>query len=52
MLDAAWRAFTAAKARNLEAVEAVSDQLYESCVSCHKAYRPNYGKRKPPPSGR
>jgi cytochrome c556 len=52
MLDAAWGAFKAAKAKNLEGVEAVSDQLYESCVSCHKAYRPDYGKPKPPPNGR
>lgn len=44
MLDAAWAAFKAAKARDLAGVEAVSDQLYESCVSCHKAYRPGYGK--------
>lgn len=48
MLDAAWGAFKAAKARDLAGVEAVSDQLYESCVSCHKAYRPDYGKPKPP----
>jgi hypothetical protein len=52
MLDAAWGAFKAAKAKSVEGVEAVSDQLYESCVSCHKAYRPDYGKPKPPPSGR
>ena len=50
MLDAAWAAFKAAKAKNLAGVEAVSDQLYESCVACHKAYRPDYGK--PKPSGR
>ena len=50
MLYAAWGAFKAAKARSLEGVEAVSDQLYESCVSCHKAYRPDYGKPKPPRS--
>jgi cytochrome c556 len=49
MLDAAWGAFKAAKEKNVEGVEAVSDQLYESCVSCHKAYRPDYGKPKPPP---
>jgi hypothetical protein len=47
MLDAAWAAFKAAKAKNLEGVEASSDQLYESCVACHKAYRPDYGKPKP-----
>jgi hypothetical protein len=48
MLDAAWAAFKAAKAKDLDGVEAVSDQLYESCVACHKAYRPDYGKPKPP----
>ena len=52
MLDAAWAAFKAAKAKNLEGVESASDQLYESCVSCHKAYRPDYGKPKPPPNVR
>jgi hypothetical protein len=49
MLDAAWGAFKAAKAKDQAGVEAVSDALYESCVSCHKAYRPDYGKPKPPP---
>jgi hypothetical protein len=48
MLDAAWAAFKAAKTKELAGVEAVSDQLYESCVACHKAYRPDYGKPKPP----
>ena len=52
MLDAAWGTFKAAKAKNPEAVEQASDQLYESCVSCHKAYRPDYGKPKPPANGR
>jgi cytochrome c556 len=47
MLDAAWAAFKAAKAKDPSGVEAVNDQLYESCVSCHKAYRPTYGKPKP-----
>ena len=49
MLDAAWTAFKAAKAKDAARVESASDQLYESCVSCHKAYRPDYGKPKPPP---
>jgi hypothetical protein len=44
MLDAAAAAFKGAKAKDVAAVEAVSDQLLESCTSCHKAYRPNYGK--------
>ena len=48
MLDAAAAAFKAAKAKDTAAIEAVSDQLLESCTSCHKAYRPDYGKPKPP----
>jgi hypothetical protein len=48
MLDAAAAAFKAAKAKNAEGVEAASDQLYDSCVSCHKAYRKDYGKPRPP----
>jgi cytochrome c556 len=46
MLDAAAAAFKAAKAKDVAAIEAISDQLLESCTSCHKAYRPNYGKPK------
>jgi hypothetical protein len=49
MLDAGWAAFKAAKAKDVAALESLSDQLYESCVTCHKNYRPDYGKPKPPP---
>jgi cytochrome c556 len=45
MLDAGWAAFKAAKAKDVAALEALSDQLYESCVTCHKNYRPDYGKK-------
>lgn len=48
MLDAGRAAFTAAKARDVAALEALSDQLYASCVTCHKDYRPDYGKPRPP----
>ena len=44
MLDAGAAAFKAAKARDLAAIEAVNDALYESCVVCHRHYRPNYGR--------
>lgn len=50
MLDVGTAAFKAAKAKDVAALEALSDQLYESCVTCHKHYRPNYGK--PPGPGR
>jgi cytochrome c556 len=48
MLDAGADALKFAKVRNVEAIAALSDRLYESCTSCHKHYRPDYGKPKPP----
>ncbi len=48
MLDAGAAAVTAAKAKDVEAISALSDQLLESCTACHRHYRPNYGKPKPP----
>ncbi|MFA5910018.1 MAG: hypothetical protein WC815_14655 [Vicinamibacterales bacterium] len=44
MLDAGAAAVKAVKARNVEGIVALSDQLMESCTSCHKNYRPGYGK--------
>jgi hypothetical protein len=49
MRDAGAAAFKAAKAKDVPALEALSDQLYESCTSCHMHYRPNYGRRTPEP---
>jgi hypothetical protein len=45
MLDVGEAAFKAAKAKDVAALEALSDQLYQSCVTCHQHYRPNYGRR-------
>jgi len=45
MLDAGTTAFKAAKKRDVEALEAVNDALYQSCVTCHTHYRRNYGRR-------
>ena len=45
MLDAGEAALKAVKAKNVEGVSAVSDQLLESCTSCHKHYRPGYGQK-------
>ncbi len=42
MLDAGEAAYRAAKERDVPALEALSDQLYESCVTCHRDYRPDY----------
>jgi hypothetical protein len=48
MLDAGRVAFRAAKAKDVAALEAVNDQLYTSCTSCHQHYRSNYGRRPSP----
>ena len=49
MLDAGRAAFRAAKAKDVAAVEAVNEQLYTSCTSCHQHYRANYGRRPAAP---
>ncbi len=49
MLDAGAAAVTAAKAKDVAAISALSDQLMESCTSCHRHYRKGYGQPKPPP---
>jgi hypothetical protein len=45
MLDAGALAVKAAKTKNVEAISALSDQLLESCTTCHKHYRPGYGQK-------
>ena len=40
MLDAGRTAYRAARAKDVAALEAVNDALYESCTSCHQHYRP------------
>ena len=49
MLDAGAAAVKAAKLKNVEAISALSDQLLESCTTCHKHYRPGYGQQPQPP---
>jgi cytochrome c556 len=48
MLDAGAAAFKAGQKKDVEAVLAVNDQLYQSCVLCHQKYRANYPGYKPP----
>lgn len=48
MLDAGRAAFRAAKAKDVAALDALNDQLYTSCTSCHSHYRSNYGRRPSP----
>jgi hypothetical protein len=45
--EAGAAAYKAARAKDVAALEALNDQLYQSCVQCHMHYRPNYGRRRP-----
>lgn len=44
LLDAGEAAYRAAKDRDVATLEGLSDPLYESCLSCHEHYRPDYGR--------
>jgi hypothetical protein len=44
MIDAGASAFAAAMSYDVDALVALNDALYESCVTCHRHYRPNYGR--------
>jgi len=48
LLDAGRAAYRAARAKDAAALDALNDQLYTSCTSCHQHYRPNYGRRPSP----
>lgn len=39
------KAYIAAKAKDLPAMEALNAELYEACQSCHVHYRPGYRRR-------
>ena len=45
MLEAGRKAFAAATAKDVAALEALNDEMYQSCVVCHEHFRPGYGKR-------
>lgn len=40
--DAGRAAYAAAKARDVDGLAALSEQLYLACVTCHVDYRPNF----------
>lgn len=46
--EAGAAAYRAAMKKDVAALDALNDQLYESCTSCHMHYRPNYGRRAAP----
>jgi len=45
MLDAGMAAYAAAKKKDVAALVALNDAVYQSCVACHQHYRRNYGRR-------
>jgi hypothetical protein len=49
MLDVGEKAFKAAKAKDVEGLVALNDDLYQSCVVCHQHYRRNYGRGRGQP---
>jgi hypothetical protein len=49
MLDAGAAAYKAARSKDVDGLVAVNDALYESCVVCHRHYRPNYGRGRGQP---
>lgn len=48
MLDAGAAAVKAVRAKNVEAISALNEQLMESCTTCHRHYRPGYGQKPAP----
>src|SRR5581483_7212351 len=45
MIDASTAALAAVKKHDVAALEELNEPLYNSCVTCHQHYRPNYGSR-------
>ena len=45
LVDAGNAAFKAAKAKDLDAVLALNEQLVTACTTCHQQYRTNYRRR-------
>jgi hypothetical protein len=43
--DAGTAAYVAAKAKDLDKIAALNEEMYAACVACHNDYRPNYRKR-------
>lgn len=44
MIDAGKAAFKAAQKKDMQAILDLNDELTASCTTCHRHYRPNYGK--------
>jgi hypothetical protein len=49
LVDVGAAAYKLGKAKNIEGIVALNDQLYTACVACHQQYRPGYRARIPVP---
>ena len=47
LAEAGAAAFRLAKAKDVDGIVGLNEQLVTSCTSCHMHYRPNYGRRRP-----
>jgi hypothetical protein len=47
LVDAGTAAFKAARAKDMNAILALNEQLVASCTTCHMQYRSNYRRRQP-----
>lgn len=45
LYDAGTAAFQAAKAKDVDKLIGLNEQMYAACVGCHNDYRPDYRKR-------
>ena len=45
LVDAGTAAYKAARAKDLNAILGLNDQIVTSCTTCHADYRPNYRRR-------
>jgi hypothetical protein len=45
LLDVGAAAYKLAKAKDVPGIQALNDELYEACQSCHVHYRPGYRRR-------
>lgn len=45
LYDAGTAAFKAAKAKDVDRLVGLNEQMYAACVGCHNDYRPDYRKR-------
>ena len=52
LVEAGSAAYKAARAKDLNGILALNDQIVNSCVTCHADFRPHYRRppRNPPPS--